>query len=197
MSIKTVEIFYYGIIWYSQYTYIQLKSHIYLGVRGHIYLGVKRQGKYVYEGHIAIGHVTYSMVSAQQTNLSVCDGWILPKQHHFSLRGPYQIIGTSSQCQISYGYAITILHNLNNSVVLNLKLTPWKINNINCCIFPLFRSGWSYFEDKINYVEWLYILFALLIVPFRVLNHPGQWIVASLAYFLHGLKIFDFITLFK
>ena len=69
MSIKTVEIFYYGIIWYSQYTYIQLKSHIYLGVRGHIYLGVKRQGKYVYEGHIAIGHVTYSMVSAQQTNL--------------------------------------------------------------------------------------------------------------------------------
>ena len=48
--------------------YLGVRGHIYLGVRGHIYLGVKRQGKYVYEG-IAIGHVTYSMVSAQQTNL--------------------------------------------------------------------------------------------------------------------------------
>ena len=63
--------------------------------------------------------------------------------------------------------------------------------------FSLFRSGWSYFGDRINYVEWLYIVFTLLIIPFRVLNHPGQWIVASLAYFLYGLKIFDFIKLCK
>ena len=63
--------------------------------------------------------------------------------------------------------------------------------------FSVFRSGWSYFGDRINYVEWLYIVFTLLIIPFRVLNHPGQWIVASLAYFLYGLKIFDFIKLFK
>ena len=78
-----------------------------------------------------------------------------------------------------------------------LKLMPSKLNNVIYCNLPLFRSGWFYFGDRINYIEWLYILFALLIIPFRVLNHPGQWIVASLAYFLHGLKIFGFLTLFK
>ena len=74
-----------------------------------------------------------------------------------------------------------------------LKLCPQSYT----AYLPLFRRLQSYFGDRISYAEWLYILFALLIIPFRVLNHPGQWIVASLAYFFNGLKIFYFITRFK
>ena len=53
-------------------------------------------------------YVIYRMVSAQQTNLSVCDGRILSKRRHFLLGGLFPLYRTSSQYIISYSCAITI-----------------------------------------------------------------------------------------
>jgi hypothetical protein len=55
----------------------------------------------------------------------------------------------------------------------------------------------SYILDITNYFQWLGILCLLLIIPFRVINHPGQWVVASIAYLAFGLKAFYFASLFK
>ena len=79
-----------------------------------------------------------------------------------------------------------------------LIVTPSQMHKCNYCNLLLYRTGCqSYLGDWINYIEWSGILFALSIVPFRALNHPGQWIVASIAYFLNGLKIFEYSALFK
>ena len=71
------------------------------------------------------------------------------------------------------------------------------ISYLLCATFHCNRSGWSYWIDWTNYIELFSILFTLSIIPFRVWNHPGQWIVASLAYFFSGFKIIEFIALFK
>ena len=77
---------------------------------------------------------------------------------------------------------------LHNCEVLKLILSTTLL---------LFRSGWSYLTSPGNYIEWLYILCTLVIIILRVQSHPGQWIVASLLYFVCGLKIFEFISLLK
>lgn len=55
-------------------------------------------------------YIIYSMVVAQQTNVSASDSLSFLKCHQFLLGGPSDIYGTSSQCFISYGCAIIRLY---------------------------------------------------------------------------------------
>ena len=48
-----------------------------------------------------------------------------------------------------------------------------------------------------NYLQWCSTILTLLIIPFRVMNHPGQWIVASMGYVFHGLKLTEYTSLFQ
>ena len=55
----------------------------------------------------------------------------------------------------------------------------------------------AYVMDGWNYVFWVAILFTILIVPLRAISHPGQWIVASLAFVAYGAKAFEYAGLFR
>ena len=61
---------------------------------------------------------------------------------------------------------------------------------------PPHRSNWkAYLLDWLNYVQWCYIVLILAVVPLRATAHPGQWIVAALAYFVFGLQAFEFLII--
>ena len=69
---------------------------------------------------------------------------------------------------------------------------------INYNIFYIFSTPWyAYAKDWMNYLQWCSVVLTLLIIPFRAVNHPGQWIVASMAYVFHGLKLTEYTSLFQ
>lgn len=58
---------------------------------------------------------------------------------------------------------------------------PYHRNN--CKAYPL---------GYLNFLQWCHMLLVLLIVPLRATAHPGQWIVAALAYITFVLLAFNF-----
>jgi hypothetical protein len=64
-------------------------------------------------------------------------------------------------------------------------------------IIELYVEQWTYFLDVTNYLQWTAVLLTLLLVPLRIIAHPGQWIVASLAYIAHGFRAFYFAAFLK
>ena len=69
---------------------------------------------------------------------------------------------------------------------------------IKCC-FTLYilRYKLYYFFDIFNYLDNGAILFALLIIPFRITNSPVQWIFASLSYLCHTLRALKFSAIWR
>ena len=53
----------------------------------------------------------------------------------------------------------------------------------------------AYLLDWLNYVQWFFIVLILAVVPLRATAHPGQWIVAALAYLVFGLQAFEFLII--
>jgi hypothetical protein len=66
-------------------------------------------------------------------------------------------------------------------------------------IVNIIGLGKSYcsFQEFFSFVNWLAIFFTLLIIPLRATSTKEQWIIASIAYFFHGLRAFEFAALFR